>query len=708
MTDNSIGQPSDYLVVEDLDKPSTWHLRVKREGVPDHHLMGAAWAALHEGYRGNRYTGPDKDRALRKLKRLYAQEGLPLPRADVKHIAPEIGWEFVCCKSVDERVAVVEGWGIRFGGRDMTGDEFTVETDLGLDLVPDKPVYYDHALREVKHPLGRVTRVERLDGGIWVEAELDRNAAYVDLVLELIEEGALGWSSGSVPHLVERDGGVLKRWPIVEFSLTPTPAEPRVLGVEWTKEMPDDSRPAIPSGNAESSIPGGLRDELHGRIQTTENRQQMKDHGQTGQEGEPSRNDSSLYSTARPQQRENKNAETNLVTCHLPRQGPAGSAGTPAPFSKEESMETQEAKEQSVERKGAAAIDEETTGTATLERVRQIMQEEIKAAFAGPAVNAGGVLSAPALKRVTDLGFSQDEKKSFLHWVRTGDTAAVKAALQEDTSAEGGYLVPNDLLKEIAAKRDEVSIARQCGARVIQTGLKIVDIPAEDTKLTNFVLTAEEAAADEAEQTFAQIQVTAYKYTRLIKVSDELLADNQTNLEAYLNAALGRAWGLTENAIFLVGSGTGQPQGAVIGATKGKDAAANNAIAAGEVMDLYFSLTSPYRDGAVFCMHGDVEAHIRSLTGSPWLFLGTPQGSMDSLIGKRVFNSGVMDTIGSSKKTILFGNWEYYALVERQGLVVQRNPYLYQATGQVGLFATVRTGGKVLQSEAFKYLQQAV
>lgn len=71
--------PDDYLVVEDREKPSTWHLQVKRDGKPDHNLMGGAWAALHGGYRGNKYQGPKKREALRKLKTLYKKEKMTLP-----------------------------------------------------------------------------------------------------------------------------------------------------------------------------------------------------------------------------------------------------------------------------------------------------------------------------------------------------------------------------------------------------------------------------------------------------------------------------------------------------------------------------------------------------------------------------------------------------------------------------------------------------
>ena len=74
-----MANPGDYLVVEDRAKPSTWHLQVKRNGTPDHGLMGAAWAALHGGYRGNPYQGPNKATALAKLRALYRAEQMDLP-----------------------------------------------------------------------------------------------------------------------------------------------------------------------------------------------------------------------------------------------------------------------------------------------------------------------------------------------------------------------------------------------------------------------------------------------------------------------------------------------------------------------------------------------------------------------------------------------------------------------------------------------------
>ena len=55
------------------------HLPTRKDGKLDHRLMGAAWASLHSGFRGNKYEGPGKAQAIAKLKRLYESEGMDTP-----------------------------------------------------------------------------------------------------------------------------------------------------------------------------------------------------------------------------------------------------------------------------------------------------------------------------------------------------------------------------------------------------------------------------------------------------------------------------------------------------------------------------------------------------------------------------------------------------------------------------------------------------
>jgi len=146
--------------------------------------------------------------------------------------------QLVTVKALTADTATVAGYGVIFGGADLEGDTFTKSTNYMLDLVPAKPVCYDHTMSaKVSHVIGTVKSVTADETGLWVEAELKRSEDYVDAVLELINRGVIGWSSGSVPHLVRREAKSITQWPVIEWSLTPTPAEPRTLGVERIKSM---------------------------------------------------------------------------------------------------------------------------------------------------------------------------------------------------------------------------------------------------------------------------------------------------------------------------------------------------------------------------------------------------------------------------------------------------------------------------------------
>lgn len=114
--------------------------------------------------------------------------------------------------------------------KDLQGEYFTPESDLGLSWYDQRPVLYHHGLDGDLQAanIGVMTSLKADSVGLWAEAQLNMRNRYVQAVLKLIQKGVLGWSSGSLPHLVQvAADGFIKRWPIVEGSLTPSPAEPR-------------------------------------------------------------------------------------------------------------------------------------------------------------------------------------------------------------------------------------------------------------------------------------------------------------------------------------------------------------------------------------------------------------------------------------------------------------------------------------------------
>jgi HK97 family phage major capsid protein len=144
--------------------------------------------------------------------------------------------------------------------------------------------------------------------------------------------------------------------------------------------------------------------------------------------------------------------------------------------------------------------------------------------------------------------------------------------------------------------------------------------------------------------------------------------------------------------------------------TKGKDAAAASAVSAADVLGLYYSLSQPYRDGASWVMRGSTEGAIRTLAGNNFSFGNTPSAQvgavgLNTLVGNnRVFNSDEIVALSTSTKSILFGNFNFYTIVQRRGIQIRRLTERFAEVGQVGFLASERVGGVITQAEAFMHL----
>jgi HK97 family phage major capsid protein len=116
---------------------------------------------------------------------------------------------------------------------DLVGDFFTKETEFGQHT--SSPVFYAHGADEVlkRRILGQAKLTED-DFGVWAAAQLHLRDDYEKFLYGMAEKGKLGWSSGTVAHLVERTqvgkAYRIDRWSLgLDASLTPQPAEPRAV-----------------------------------------------------------------------------------------------------------------------------------------------------------------------------------------------------------------------------------------------------------------------------------------------------------------------------------------------------------------------------------------------------------------------------------------------------------------------------------------------
>ena len=152
---------------------------------------------------------------------------------------------------------------------DLQGEYFTPETRLWLEQYKSVPALFHHGMdpKVGLEVVGHRVKTEIAEDGVWVQDWIDKSTKYWALIEKLLKQGKLYYSPGSVPHLTKSaDDGRLISWPIVEDTLTPTPAQFRLRAVEQIKaaykaanlEPPTIEEPTgtgdEPSGDTEGSV----------------------------------------------------------------------------------------------------------------------------------------------------------------------------------------------------------------------------------------------------------------------------------------------------------------------------------------------------------------------------------------------------------------------------------------------------------------------
>lgn len=307
---------------------------------------------------------------------------------------------------------------------------------------------------------------------------------------------------------------------------------------------------------------------------------------------------------------------------------------------------------------------------------------------------------------------SNEYVKAFWNAMRNKNGFEINNALQVGTDSEGGFLAPDEFEKILIESLEEQNIFRQL-ANIITTSSGDKKIPVVAGKGTASWVD-EEGIIPESDDSFGQMSIGAYKLATMIKVSEELLNDSVFNLESYIAKEFARRIGAKEEEAFFIGDGTGKPTGifnATGGAQLGVTAASATAITLDEIMDLFYSLKSPYRKNSVFVMNDATVKAIRKLKDGNGQYIWQPSitaGTPDTILNRPVKTSAYVPTIASAAKSIAFGDFSYYWVADRQGRAFKRLNELYAATGQVGFMATQRVDGKLILPEAIKVLQHKV
>ena len=360
--------------------------------------------------------------------------------------------------------------------------------------------------------------------------------------------------------------------------------------------------------------------------------------------------------------------------------------------------------------------------TATYERMEQevvdlghAIEREERAAEIERELNAPvrpALTSRPLRAPETRQGVASDAYKnaSWAH-MRNLDRRSpeVRDALQVGTLSEGGYTVPDEFEHQLIQGLEEENIMRGL-VHKITTSSGDRKIPLVTSKGAASWI-EEEAAIPESDDAFGQITLGAHKVGCMIRISEELLHDSAFDMAAYIAGEFTRRVGAAEEEAILTGNGTHKPTGLLhdtLGAELGVTAASSVAITADELIDLQHSLKSGYRRKGLWIMNDATLKLLRKLKDGQGNFiwqLGLLAGQPDTLLNQKVLVSNYMPLPTAGSKAILYGDFSYYWLADREGRSLQRLNELYAVNDQVGFKITQRVDGRLILREAVKCLQ---
>lgn len=347
-----------------------------------------------------------------------------------------------------------------------------------------------------------------------------------------------------------------------------------------------------------------------------------------------------------------------------------------------------------------------------LEALRDI-EDSLNAATSAPV--RSDVSGRKAVKGTATPEYS----RAFWDMMRGNNTLEVRDALSVGTGSAGGYTVPDEFERQLVQSLDENNVFRRI-AKVIRTQSGTRTIPiATDSGSASWI--EEGTSIDESDVSFDKATLSAYKLGCLIKVSNELLNDSAFDIAAHIAQRFGVRFGNAEENAFLNGTGPSatpgtpsQPTGILTTLTANTTAGSAVDLSFDDMYKLYYSLKAPYRSNAAWVCSESVMLKLMMLKDGNSNYVWKPSlevGKPDTFLGHPIYTSQYMPGLtgtasqDKNKKVVLFGDFSYYWIADRQNRTVKRLNELYAATDQVGFLGTQRVDGKLILGEACQALK---
>lgn len=315
---------------------------------------------------------------------------------------------------------------------------------------------------------------------------------------------------------------------------------------------------------------------------------------------------------------------------------------------------------------------------------------------------------------------SMEHKEAFDHYLRTAEVGDLRAleqkALSVGSDPDGGYVASEEMSNMVIKTIYETSPVRQA-ANVMSTNKKeMVFLVDKDEAGAGWV--AEQGSIVETSTPqFAELRMAVHKMYAEPAATNEILADADINMEAWLGSKVGERFARESNLTFVSGNGIGKPRGFTTypAGTAWEQieqitTAASVTIDELDLVELIGAVKSPYLTGASFGMSRTTNKVLRKLQDTNGAFVFSGQDLVNrQLWGYQIHQYDDMvgpataSTYVAGDLPIVFGNMKTaYTILDRQGVSVLRDPFT--SKGLVKFYTTMRVGGGVTNFESIKLL----
>jgi HK97 family phage major capsid protein len=321
----------------------------------------------------------------------------------------------------------------------------------------------------------------------------------------------------------------------------------------------------------------------------------------------------------------------------------------------------------------------------------------------------------------------EDRMKSYRKWMAYGDqlpnedrevlahfAAQNRESQASSPAASGGQLIPTLLYNQIEtalkAFGGVYSIAGKLGTA---NGAPIEYPTLDDTANLGGIIAENAEITGATKLTFGKVDFGAYMYTSgWITVPNSLIQDSAFDINGLVASAVGERVGRAQAAHFVTGTGTGQPQGIVTGASAGITAAAA-AITADNILDLLHSIDPAYRTSSAFglMMNDATMKAVRKLKNNDgdyiWSMGDIRTNAPATIWGAPVYVDNGFANIGASAVSMIAGDFNKYIVRDVTGARLVRTTERFVEFDQVGFVFLQRRDARVIQPSAIKKLTHA-